>query len=112
MLMRQLLASRGRYIHVLQPNQYYTTRAFSNDEKKVALNDGSPFKAGAQQGYPFLEKALEPGALNALHIFDNERAPVYIDDCCHYTLAGNRLLADFIAKAVVNAPAPRTLPNH
>ena len=113
MLMGQLLASRGtRYIHVLQPNQYYTTRAFSEDEKKVALNDGSPFKPGAQQGYPFLEKALEPGALNALHIFDNERAPVYIDDCCHYTLAGNRLLADFIAKAVVNAPAPRTLPNH
>ena len=53
------------------------------------------------RGYPFLEKALEPGALNALHIFDNERAAVYIDDCCHYTLAGNRLLADFIARAVL-----------
>ena len=95
MLMGQLLASGVHpYMHVLQPNQYYTTRAFSEDEKKVALNDGSPFKPGAQQGYPFLEKTLEPGALNALHIFDHERAPVYIDDCCHYTLTGNRLLAD------------------
>jgi len=40
------------------------------------------------------------------------RVELYIDDCCHYTLAGNRLLADFIARAVVNAPAPRSLPNH
>jgi hypothetical protein len=27
--------------------------------------------------------------------------PVYIDDCCHYTLRGNQLLADFIAKGVL-----------
>jgi len=101
-LMNQLLASRGvPYVHVLQPNQYFTTRAFTDDEKKVALNEGSPFKPGAQRGYPYLEKALEPGALNGLHIFDNERAPVYVDDCCHYTLTGNRLLADFMGRAAL-----------
>jgi hypothetical protein len=28
---------------------------------------------------------------------------VYVDNCCHYTSAGNRLLADFIAKAAIVA---------
>ena len=103
-LMGQLLAPRGvTYIHVLQPNQYYSTRVFSDGERRVAFNDASPFKAGAQRGYPYLEKALEPGGLSAVHLFDNERAPVYVDDCCHYTVAGNRLLADFIARALLSA---------
>jgi len=102
MLMQQLLAARNiPYVHVLQPNQYYSTRAFTPAEKAIAFNDGSPFKEGAANGYPFLEKALEPGALNAVHLFDAVREPVYVDNCCHYTSAGNRLLADFIARAVV-----------
>ena len=100
--MQQLLASRNvPYFHVLQPNQYYSTRTFSDEEKKVAFNDASPFKAGAQRGYPYLEKMLEPRGLNAVHLFDAERTPVYIDDCCHYSVTGNRILADFIAKAVL-----------
>jgi hypothetical protein len=102
--MRQLLGARNvPYVHVLQPNQYYSTRVFSDAEKKVAFNDASPFKAGAQAGYPHLETVLEPGALNAVHIFDAERTAVYLDDCCHYTIAGNRLLADFIARAALAA---------
>ena len=101
-MMQQLLAAKGiAYVHVLQPNQYYSTRAFTPAEKATAFNDGSPFKEGAANGYPFLEKALEPGALSAVHIFDTVRESVYVDDCCHYTAAGNRLLADFIAKAVL-----------
>jgi hypothetical protein len=105
--MRQLLAARDvPYVHVLQPNQYYSTRVFSDAEKKVAFNDASPFKAGAQAGYPHLEKMLEPGGLNAVHIFDGERAAMYLDDCCHYTIAGNRLLADVIARAVLATRGP------
>jgi hypothetical protein len=101
-LMQQLLAARSiAYVHVLQPNQYYSTRAFAPAEKATAFNDGSPFKEGAATGYPFLERALEPGALNAVHIFDTVREPVYVDDCCHYTLAGNQVLADVIARAVL-----------
>jgi hypothetical protein len=101
-LMQQLLAARSiQYVHVLQPNQYYSTRAFTAAEKATAFNDGSPFKEGAANGYPFLEKALEPGGLNAVHIFDTARESVYIDNCCHYTSTGNRLLADFVAKAVL-----------
>jgi hypothetical protein len=106
MLMRHLLESHGAtYIHVLQPNQYYSTRAFTNDEKKVTFNEGSPFKEGAARGYPFLEKSLDPGTLNGVHIFDAAPGPVYVDDCCHYTVAGNQLLADFIAKEVLASHA-------
>ncbi len=102
--MQQLLAARGvPYLHVLQPNQYYSSRAFDDAQRRAAINDASPFKPGAERGYPFLEKALEPGAFNAVHLFDNERAPVYVDDCCHYTVTGNRLLADFVARAVLSA---------
>lgn len=107
-LMQQLLTARGAgYVHVLQPNQYYSTRLFAAAEKTIAFNAGSPFKEGAVLGYPFLEKALEPGALNAVHIFDTAPEAVYVDDCCHYSVAGNRLLADFIAKAILASAAAR-----
>jgi hypothetical protein len=109
LLMQQLLAGRGvHYVHVLQPNQYYSTRAFTAAERAIAFNDGSPFREGASRGYPFLEKALEPGAFNAVHVFDTARDPVYVDDCCHYTVAGNRLLAGFIARAVLASHGART----
>jgi predicted NodU family carbamoyl transferase len=38
---------------------------------------------------------------SATAIFDREPAAVYEDDCCHYTLRGNELLADFIAARVL-----------
>ena len=108
-LMQQLLAARRvSYLHVLQPNQYYSTRTFSAPERAVAFNEGSPFREGAAQGYPFLEKALEAGALNAVHLFDTAPEAVYVDDCCHYTVAGNRVLADFIANAVLTTGGARS----
>ncbi len=107
--MQQLLAARHvPYVHVLQPNQYYSTRTFSAAERAVAFNDGSPFKEGAARGYPLLEKALEPGALNAVHLFDTAPDAVYVDNCCHYTVAGNRLLADFVAQAILTSAGARS----
>jgi hypothetical protein len=109
LLMQQLLvARRVAYVHVLQPNQYYSTRTFSAAEKAATFNEASPFKEGAARGYPFLEKALESGGLNAVHLFDTAREAVYVDDCCHYTVAGNRLLADFIAEAILSSGGARS----
>ena len=114
LLMQQLLSSRGaRYVHVLQPNQYFTTRPFAPGEAEVALADGSPFKPGAEQGYPALERAVAAGApgaagmtfVNGIHLFDAERTPVYIDNCCHYTRRGYEILADTIADAAGRAEA-------
>ena len=108
LLMNQMLAARGvPYFHFLQPNQYYGTRVFSADEAKVALSNESPFKGPTEQGYPLLER--ESAALkdirffSAVHAFDDERAPVYMDNCCHYTTAGNDRLADFMAARILNS---------
>ena len=108
-LMNQMLAARNvPYVHVLQPNQYYSTRTFSDAERKVAFNAGSPFKDGAMRGYPFLERAIASSdppvkIVNGVHLFDAEPKPVYIDDCCHYTRVGYEHLADLAAGAVAAA---------
>ena len=113
-LMQALLAPRDvAYFHVLQPNQYFTTRAFSAAEAKVSRSGASPFKASVEKGYPVLVRESESGGLtktvnffNALGIFDREPSAVYIDDCCHYTLRGNQLLADFIARQILTSKGP------
>jgi hypothetical protein len=43
---------------------------------------------------------------DATHVFDREPAHVYMDDCCHYTQAGNYLLADYIAASILGSPGP------
>jgi hypothetical protein len=48
-------------------------------------------------------KARGVSFFNGVHIFDKEPAAVYMDDCCHYTLRGNQILADFMAQAVLSA---------
>lgn len=108
-LMHHMLAARGiPYVHVLQPNQYFTSRSFSAEETKVARSDASPFRKRAEKGYPLLVKESEAlksrvNFLDATGIFDREPSPVYIDDCCHYTLRGNQLLADAIARQILTA---------
>ena len=114
LLMHQLLAARAvPYVHVLQPNQYYGRRRFASGEARIAINDSSPFKTHAEAGYPLL-LAGEPKAIldeggvrffDGTAIFDAEPADVYVDDCCHYTLRGNEILADFVARSVVSATA-------
>jgi hypothetical protein len=112
-LMNTLLTARGTpYFHVLQPNQYFTTRAFTPDEARVARSETSPFKNGAEKGYPVLIRAIAAGALkpvnflSAVGAFDSERSAVYMDDCCHYTLRGNHLLASVIARQILGSNGP------
>jgi hypothetical protein len=108
MLMHDMLLARGiPYVHVLQPNQYYTQRRFTDAEARVALNAQSPFKASVEKGYPALLRAAgelqkKIRFVNGVGIFDGEQSPVYMDDCCHYTLAGNQRLADVIAASIRN----------
>jgi hypothetical protein len=39
--------------------------------------------------------------VDATHAFDTEPAPVYVDDCCHYTARGNEILADVVLGAAL-----------
>ncbi|MGH9238953.1 MAG: hypothetical protein ACRD3G_13015 [Vicinamibacterales bacterium] len=106
LLMRDMLASRGvRYLHVLQPNQYFTRRVFGEEEARIALNDEQPFKQPAAQGYPVLARAAAAFAgkeefVDGTTAFDSETAAVYEDDCCHYTDRGYEILAELIASKV------------
>jgi hypothetical protein len=109
-LMQDALARQGAtFVGVLQPNQYATSRRFSEEEATVALNPESAFKPGAEQGYPALVTALKalpsgpgrPHIFDATHVLDDEPAPVYVDDCCHLTKRGNELLAAFVARAIL-----------
>ena len=103
LLMRDLLAARGvSYLHVLQPNQYFTRRTFGADEARVALNNSTPFKKAVEEGYPALERATAALIEKELFVdgtkaFDGEPAAVYEDDCCHYTNRGYEILAELIA---------------
>jgi len=109
-VMRDALTRQGAaYVHVLQPNQYFSQRRFTEEERKVAINPASPFKPGAELGYPKLLAALGGSAsgggtavFDATRLFDDEPAPVYVDDCCHYNLRGNELLADFVVRSVLS----------
>src|SRR5687767_2512332 len=106
LLMRDMLAARGvRYLHVLQPNQYFTRRVFSDEEARVARNDKQPFKQPVERGYPVLARAAAVLAgreefLDGTAAFDGETAAVYEDDCCHYTDRGYEILAELIASRV------------
>src|SRR5262245_16648691 len=112
MLMNALLSPRSvPYFHFLQPNQYYSTRTFGDEEARAVLSDASPYKKSVEKGYPVLVAqshalAARTDAMrffDATHIFDREAAPVYMDNCCHYTLVGNRILADFIADSILHS---------
>ena len=43
---------------------------------------------------------------DATHVFDRQQATMYMDNCCHYTLLGNRVLAEFIGASILAAPGP------
>jgi hypothetical protein len=115
LLMHDLLAARSvPYLHVLQPNQYFTRRTFSAGEARVALNNSTPFKRAVEAGYPVLERAVSTLSgkeqfLDGTSAFDREPAAVYEDDCCHYTDRGYEILAELIAeRAVVVSGFSRT----
>lgn len=113
--MHETPAARGvPYFEFLQPNQYATDRVFGSDKAAVAFNDPSPFKLGAETGYPLLVEAIASGRLrrdggqmfNGRDIFDTEPQPVYVDDCCHYMLRGYEVLAHFIAASMLGSDGP------
>jgi hypothetical protein len=107
LLMHDILAARGvAYVHVLQPNQYFTARRFGADEARIALNPATPFKAAVEKGYPVLVRTGpsligKENFVDATKVFDREPGAVYEDDCCHYTALGNERLADLIAARVL-----------
>ncbi|MDA8016171.1 MAG: hypothetical protein MPN21_01885 [Thermoanaerobaculia bacterium] len=97
-------------VHVLQPNQYFPTgRTFSQSEREVAVAEWSPYAELIPAGYELLaERAIGVSAegipIAILYdLFDDLEPQAYVDDCCHYTEAGNELLARSVAALLVQA---------
>jgi len=102
-----LPAGGGVYVHVLQPNQYFSKRRFSEAERALALRDDHPYRPGVEAGYPALVGRFADlrdagvGFYSGLELLDHEPGLVYSDDCCHYNARGNDMLVDFIAAAIL-----------
>lgn len=108
--MMQLLTQQAgaRYLHILQPNQYFSAHLFSPQERSAAVAPTFPTAKVIRELYPLMLERLNAEArlglpiFSGLKIFDQERQAVYADKCCHYTDVGNRLLSTFIAELILS----------
>jgi hypothetical protein len=117
MLMHDMLCARGiPYLHVVQPNQYFSKKRFSDEERRVAIRSDSPYANGVRMGYPSLRdripamRALGLDVVSAVEVFDDMERTVYADDCCHVNQLGNEVLARFVGDHIAQAIA--TTPCH
>lgn len=107
----------AKYVHVIQPNQYFSKRKFSAEEARIALSMPSTdvMRIGAERGYAMLEKNADliakHGIVSGISILDEAPGIMYFDNCCHYSTAGETILANFVADQVVRrlAEANETL---
>jgi len=102
--MKRLAEANGAgYLHVVQPNQYFSQHVFSAHEREVALSapEKHEYRVGVEVGYRLLAERQATltanGIVSAVDLFDNEREEIYSDGCCHYTAKGETLLAQFVA---------------
>ena len=96
------------YLHVLQPNQYFTRAHFTEEQRVKYLNlSYPPVKDLVPAHYRrYLERAREfpPHGVDffdATGIFDDQDGSVFWDHCCHFSEAGNRILVPALAKRIL-----------
>lgn len=118
-LLNNMVASQGGlYVHVLQPNQYFPgSRPIGADDAKSTLNPTSPYKLEVERGYPYLRSAGQALLQSGIHFYDltalfkDYPAPVYIDNCCHFSKEGNLKLVRSIIAHVSNAVSQNATPH-
>lgn len=107
--MRALCDGYGiRFYHFLQPNQHVVgSKPLSAEERALVTGVGNPWAAHVERSYPLLRQAgrelREVGVRfhDLTEIFHGVEEPVYVDDCCHVNPRGNALLAEAIARAIL-----------
>jgi hypothetical protein len=104
LLMYRMLRGLGiPYLHVLQPNQYFSKKPFGTEEAKVAFAWDQWFAQPTRDGYRLLavegENLAKEGVdfVSAVDIYDDVAEPLYADNCCHTNRVGLLLLGKFIA---------------
>ena len=111
--LRLLAASNGiGVVHIVQPNQYYAKKAFTENERKVALSlpPGHPYRVAVGEGYRLLEAEARPDIISAIPLYDAETGDIYIDSCCHVNARGETMLSEFVAARVGDWLATRRKP--
>jgi hypothetical protein len=109
--MKALCDAHGAgYYHFLQPNQYIEgSKPMGEAERKIALNEASPYGKAAALGYPFLWAAgseLEKAGVQFIdltRIFSDHPEMLYIDDCCHTNAAGSAVVTEHILRVLDGA---------
>ncbi len=111
LLMAHMLHGLGiPYLHVLHPNQYFSKKVFTDEEKRVAISWGNGLAAEVHDYYP---RMIEEGGklvaagvnfASAADIFDNVKETIYTDECCHFNAVGSLLLGRFIAGHIPTKP--------
>jgi hypothetical protein len=92
----------AKFIQVLQPNQYYSKKHFSESEKNIAIwnSKDNILIQTIPTGYPILRKSYQQrnNFLDLSPIFDQEETIIYVDNCCHFNKYGNDIMAKNIAE--------------
>ncbi|HPM76406.1 MAG TPA: hypothetical protein PK961_04890 [bacterium] len=114
-LERLCRANGIKYLHLLQPNQYYAdSKPLSAEEKEKAYNLAFPYAQPAARAYPLLVEAGRALAAEGVdfhdftRIFADHPETIYTDVCCHVNVAGNEILAAQMAEVIaasLTAPA-------
>jgi hypothetical protein len=100
-------AFRIPYLHVLQPNQYFTKATFSDKQRKSILSLDAPVTTMIPEVYQgYRTRAVQFPAkrvrfFDASTVFDEQTAEIFVDNCCHFNEAGNKLLARAIAEQII-----------
>jgi hypothetical protein len=111
--MRALCDAYGiRFHHFLQPNQHVPgSKPLGEEERAVAAPAGGPWAPHAERAYPLLREAgreLRQAGVrfhDLTQVFAGVEEPLYVDDCCHVNARGNALLAEAIARAILEDAA-------
>ncbi len=110
------------YYHFLQPNQRVPdSKIIWRYEAKRALRRGSPYEEAVEIGYPYLiakgEELLREGVdfYDLTMIFKEIDEPLYIDNCCHVSDKGYRIIGAEMGRLISaggGEEPPAEIPNH
>ena len=98
------------YVHILQPNQYVeNSKTLTKEEKEVAINMANAWGVSAKRGYRYLVEKGNQIKKDGISFYDltmvfkNIKDPLYIDNCCHFSIEGNIIFARRIAQVIATS---------
>ncbi|NNE97723.1 MAG: hypothetical protein HKN25_01750 [Pyrinomonadaceae bacterium] len=104
------VANGIEYFHFLQPNQYVrNSKPMSSAERQIAIREDHPYRTGVETGYPLLIQAgkrlkeKDVRFYDLTQIFKDHPETIYRDDCCHFKIRGNEILAQRIADSIIES---------